>query len=161
MMVDGVERLDPDTLSGAGLTGLLLDLDETLVPAGSVRPAVCVRRWAETVREAGVRLLVLSNGTPARVAAVAGVLSVDGVALVGKPWVGAYRRGLARLGLPREQVAMVGDQLFTDMLGAHACGLRTILVPPLSSGGLPHTRLLRGLERRIVSGGGHGRPVHR
>lgn len=159
--MDRVQALDAATLARAGLQGLLLDLDETLVPAGSVRPHRGVRLWAAALREAGVGLLILSNGTPARVGAVARALDVAGLPLAGKPWRRAYRRGLARLGLPADRVAMVGDQLFTDVLGARACGMRTILVPPLSTGGLPHTRLLRGLERRLLEGGGRGRPLDR
>lgn len=160
-VVDRVEDLDAAWLTRENLRALMVDLDETLVPAGSLRPSRGVRRWAAGLAEAGVRLLILSNGTPARVRAVARLLDIDGLALVGKPWAPAYRRGLARLGLPARQVAMVGDQLFTDVLGARSYGLRTVLVTPLSSAGLPHTRMLRSLEDRVVRGGGRGRPVHR
>lgn len=161
MTMDRVESVDAAFLAKAGLQGLLVDLDETVVPAGSVRPSATVRRWAAELAAAGSGVVIVSNGTPARVRSVAATLGVQGLPLAGKPWAFAFRRGIARLGLPAERVAMVGDQLFTDVLGARACGLRTILVPPLSPGGLPHTRLLRRLERRILRGGDHGRPVHR
>ena len=159
--VDVVECLDASWLAREGLRGLMVDLDETLVPAGSLRPSRRIRLWAASLREAGIGVLILSNGTPARVRTVAGLLHVDGLALAGKPWGPAFWRGLSRLGLPARQVAMAGDQLFTDVLGARACGLRTVLVTPLSGGGLPHTRMLRSLEDRVIEGGDRGRSVHR
>jgi hypothetical protein len=161
LRVDRVERLDATRLAGLGLRGLLLDLDETLLPAAAARPTAGVRAWAAELRAAGVRLAIVSNGRPRRVEAVARAMGVPGAALAGKPWPRAFRRGLAVLGLPPSEVAMVGDQLFTDVAGARAVGLRTVLVPPLSSAGLPHTRLLRRVERRILEGRSRGGPVHR
>lgn len=161
LRVDRVERLDAARLAALGLRGLLLDLDETLLPAAATRPTRAVRAWAADVQSAGVRLAIVSNGSPRRVAAVGRVLDVPAAALAGKPWPRAFRRGLAALGLPPAVVAMVGDQLFTDVAGARAAGLRTVLVPPLSSAGLPHTRLLRRVERRMLEGRRRGGPVHR
>lgn len=161
LRVDRVERLDAARLAGLGLRGLLLDLDETLLSGAASRPTRSVRSWAGAVQAAGVRLAIVSNGRPRRVATVARALNVPGAALVGKPWPRAFRRGLEVLGLEASEVAMVGDQLFTDVAGARAAGLRTVLVPPLSSAGLPHTRLLRRVERRVLEGRHHGGPVHR
>jgi hypothetical protein len=161
LRVDRVERLDAARLAGLGLRGLLLDLDETLLPAAAALPSVSVRAWAAQLRGAGVRLAIVSNGRPRRVHEVARVLGVPSAALAGKPWLRAFQRGLAVLELPPDEVAMVGDQLFTDIAGARVLGLRTVLVPPLSSAGLPHTRLLRRVERRILEGRRRGGPVHR
>ena len=161
LRVDRVERLTARRLQSLGLEGLLLDLDETLLPAAADLPTSDVIVWAHELRAAGVRLAIVSNGRPSRVARVARALEVPARALTGKPWPGAFRRGLAQLRLPPDRCAMVGDQLFTDVVGARAAGLRTVLVPPLSRAGLPHTRALRRLEARILRGGEHGRPVHR
>lgn len=159
--IDRVEQLTTTVLARHAIGGLLLDLDETIVRAGALRPSPAVRSWARSLAEAGVPVVILSNGTPNRVRVASRGLGVRGLALIGKPWRPAFRRGLAVLGLPAERVAMVGDQLFTDVLGARSAGLRTVLVRPLSHGGLPHTRALRGIENRLLGGGDHGRPVHR
>ena len=161
LRVDRVEEVTPDLLRTHGLDGLLLDLDETLLPAHEDRPTASVVSWARSLVRSGVRLAILSNGAPRRVARVARELGVPGLALVGKPWPGAVRRGLQSLGLPPARVAIVGDQLFTDVLAARWSGTRAILVAPLSSGGMPHTRALRRLETRILKGDDRGRPVHR
>ncbi len=161
LRVDRVEQLSLAYLAEHGVRGLLLDLDETLLPAGAAEPTREVVAWATSLLGGGLRLAIVSNGRPARVRLTASKLGVPGRWLVGKPWPGAYRRGLRDLGVPASEAAMVGDQLFTDVIGARAAGLRTILVPPLSSAGLPHTRLLRRIEAGLLEGGERGRPVHR
>lgn len=159
--LDRVEQLTPAVLAEHGLSGLLVDLDETIVPAGSLRPSRAVRGWLRGLSEIGIPVVILSNGAPKRVRVVSRALRIDGLALIGKPWRPAFRRGLATLNVPADRVAMVGDQLFTDVLGARSFGLRTVLVRPLSTAGLPHTRALRRVEEWFLRGGGHGRPVHR
>lgn len=161
LRIDRVEQLTATRLARYGLGGLLLDLDETLLPAAADLPTPSVIAWSAAVRAAGVRLAIVSNGRPSRVARVADALGISGRALVGKPWPSAFRRALRDLDLGPAETAMVGDQLFTDVAGARAAGLRAILVTPLSSDGLPHTRALRRLESAILRGGDHGRPVHR
>lgn len=161
LRVDRVERLDASRLESLGLRGLLLDLDETLMPADAAAPAAGVVAWARALLAAGVRLAIVSNGRSERVAVASVALGVPARAWAGKPWPRAFRRGLAQLDLPASAVAMVGDQLFTDVAGARAVGLRTVLVPPLSDAGLPHTRMLRRLESVLLEGGERGRPVHR
>lgn len=161
LRVDRVEQLSLAYLAEHGVRGLLLDLDETLLPAAATEPTPQVVAWARSLTDAGIRLAIVSNGRPERVRLTAAKLGVPGRWLTGKPWPGAYRAGLRQLGVPAGEAAMVGDQLFTDVAGARAAGLRTILVPPLSNAGLPHTRLLRRLEQVVLRGGDRGRPVHR
>ncbi|MDZ7800372.1 MAG: YqeG family HAD IIIA-type phosphatase [Trueperaceae bacterium] len=159
--VEHVRCLTPAVLGAHGLRGLLLDLDETLQAADASTPSEEVRAWTDGMRRAGIALAIVSNGTRARVAAAREALDVPALALAGKPRRRAYQRGLDLLGRDPAEVAMVGDQLFTDVLGAHSAGLGTVLVTPLTKGGLPHTRALRVLERAVLKGGEHGRPVHR
>jgi len=88
-------------------------------------------------------------------------LGVRAFALSGKPFGFAFRRALRALGSEARHTAMVGDQLFTDVLGANCAGMISILVTPLSPGRHAHTRAARQLERWVLKGGGHGRPVDR
>ena len=69
-----------------------------------------------------------------------------------KPLPFAFLRALQLLGVRRRDAAMVGDQLFTDVLGASLLGIRTILVEPLSRTDLPHTLVLRRLEAVVLRG---------
>lgn len=159
--VDRVELLRSDVLHAWGIEALLLDVDETLIPAACDLPAPEVSAWCASLREDGIPLAIVSNGHIDRVRRCAEHLGVPAIPVAGKPWPRAMRRSVDRLGVPATRVAMVGDQLFTDTLGARWAGVRSILVRPLSQAGLPHTIALRKVEQFLLRRGAHGRPVHR
>lgn len=150
LLVSSLSEITPELLTSRGIDALLVDLDDTLVPAGGDALGSGAGDWFRLMRDAGFRVLILSNGKPERVAHWAAELGVEGLSLVGKPFGRAFRRGLAALGSEPDRTAMVGDQVFTDVLGANRMGLLSILVTPLSPGRLFHTRLLRKVERRIL-----------
>lgn len=138
----------------------MVDLDDTIVPSGGDSMENRVQSSLAALQAEGFPVLILSNGQRDRVAHWAGVLGIPGLSLVGKPFRHAFRRGLKLLGSDPARTAMVGDQIFTDVLGANLMGLVSILVTPLSPGKLPHTRMLRRVENRIL-GRGNGQPVDR
>lgn len=149
-VVASVTEVTPDFLRARGVRAVMVDLDDTLLAAGSDRLEPPFRAWLASLRAAGIPVVILSNGTHSRVARWAEELELIGLALTGKPWGRAFRRGLAELGTPARETAMVGDQLFTDVFGANRAGLVSVLVAPLSPGLLPHTRVLRHLERFLL-----------
>lgn len=148
--VSHVTQVTPELLRAHGVKAVMLDLDDTLVASKSATMATEVHHWCQNLQRAGFRLLLLSNGSPRRVEQWSQHLDIHGMALSGKPFPLAFGRALKLLGLPARQTAMVGDQLFTDTLGGNLHGTLTILVAPLSERGLPHTRLLRHLEKRLL-----------
>lgn len=154
-LIDHVAQITPEFLAARGLRGLLLDLDNTLIPYGSYQENAEVVRWAQELRSAGIRLYLLSNATGKRAAFWLERLAFAGVGLAGKPNPKAFLRGAQALELPPPQVGMVGDQVFTDVLGGNLAGLHTILVRPLADNALPHTRLARLLERQVLRRYGH------
>ena len=160
LRVGSVTELTPELLRQHGIKAVMVDLDDTVVPSKGVSMELVVKDWFRTLSEAGFSLLILSNGQRDRVAHWAGQLGIPGLSLVGKPFRWAFRRGLRLLGSEPGSTAMVGDQLFTDVLGANLMGVFSILVRPLSPGKRPHTRMLRRLERRILRSG-NGEPVDR
>ncbi len=150
-----ISDITPEFLAARGLRGLLLDLDNTLVPYGSYADEAEMLHWARELRGAGIRLYLLSNATGKRAAFWLERLGFAGVGLAGKPNPRAFARAAAELGLPPQQVGMVGDQVFTDVLGGNLAGLHTILVRPLVVNALPHTRAARRLERLVLARYGH------
>ena len=150
-----IHDITPDFLESHGLKGLLLDLDNTLIPYGSYDERADVLHWAKELQAAGYALYLLSNATRERARVWAERLGLPGVGLAGKPFAQGYRRGLSAVGLPAHQVGMVGDQLFTDVLGGNWSGMFTIMVRPISDNALPHTRLTRRLERFVLKRYGH------
>ncbi|BBN93466.1 hydrolase [Deinococcus grandis] len=156
-VIDHVTHITPEFLADRGLHGLLLDLDNTLVPYGSYDPAGVAQTlaWVRDLKLAGVGLYLLSNATGQRAAFWLDKLDFQGVGLAGKPNPRAFRKALRALKLPPAQVGMVGDQLFTDVLGGNLSGMHTILVRPLVTNALPHTRVARRLERAVLKRYGH------
>ncbi len=154
-MLDRVTELTPKRLQALGVRGLLLDLDNTLLPPTEEGPLPEeVRAWARALEEAGIRLALVTNAKPRRVRRVAAALGVPGAGPVAKPLPFGFLWGLRVLGLGRDEALAVGDQVFTDLLGARLAGLRFALVRPLAKDALPHTRWLRRLERRCLEAGG-------
>lgn len=160
LRVQSITALTPELLGKHGIEAVMVDLDDTIVPSKGDSMELVVKDWFTTLQGAGFRLLILSNGQRDRVAHWAGELGIPGLSLVGKPFRWAFRRGLKLLGSEPAKTAMVGDQLFTDVLGANLMGVFSVLVKPLSPGKLPHTRMLRLVERRILRSG-NGEPVDR
>ena len=153
-----IHDITPEFLAERGLYGLLLDLDNTMIPYGSYEERADVMLWAANLRRGGIRLYMLSNATGKRARFwmdKLGFEGAEGVGMAGKPHPRAYRVALAQMQLPAHQVGMVGDQLFTDVLGGNLNGMHTILVHPLGSNSLPHTRVARTLERAVLKRYGH------
>ncbi len=145
-------ELEAGRLRSLGLDGLLLDLDCTLKDYRADGFSAEVVTWIGGLRDEGIRLCILSNGRPARVGALARQLEVPFVAKAFKPLPFRCRIALGRLGLPAARAALVGDQLFADVLAGRLAGLFTILVHPTSPDEPWFTRLKRPLERRILRG---------
>lgn len=147
-LAESVWEIDLEALARVGVRGLILDLDNTIVDWGEtwVRPQVAA--WVAAARAQGFRLCIVSNALRgARVRRVAEELGIPAVLRAGKPLPGAFRKGLQALGADAGSACAIGDQIFTDVLGANWARIRSVLVPPLSPRESPHTRLIRLLER--------------
>ena len=154
-LLETCEAITPAFLAERGLRGLLLDLDNTLIPYGSYEDRAEVIAWVAELRRAGIKLYLLSNATARRAKFWLDKLDFVGVGMAGKPFQRAYKQALAQMQLTAPQVGMVGDQLFTDVLGGNIAGLYTIMVHPISNNALPHTHLARRLERLVLKRYGH------
>jgi uncharacterized protein len=144
--------IDLAALSAKGIDTLLVDLDNTLLPRdGDVVPEE-IKAWAAGLHAQGFRACLVSNNWHARVVKVAEELGFDLVAKAVKPLPFAFLRALSRAGSTRARAAVVGDQMFTDVLGGKMTGITTVLISPISSADLPHTLLLRKIERVLLAG---------
>jgi HAD superfamily phosphatase (TIGR01668 family) len=152
LYVRSVGAIDLDALRSEGVSALLVDLDNTLLPRDTSEFTPEALSFASRVRESGMRACLVSNNWHARVHSAAEELGFDLVPRALKPLPFAFRRALRLLGAAPGEAAVIGDQLFTDVLGGNLAGARTVLVSPLSATDLPHTLLLRKLEARILKG---------
>jgi HAD superfamily phosphatase (TIGR01668 family) len=149
---DSIASVDLDALASRGVIALLVDLDNTLLPRDTSEFPPSSLAFAARVRDAGMTACLVSNNWHERVHSAACELGFDLVPRALKPLPFAFLAGLRRLGATRSQTAVIGDQVFTDIVGGNALGMLTVLVRPLSSSDLPHTLLLRTLEARVLGG---------
>ena len=139
--------IDPAALARRGIRLLLADLDNTLVPYGVPEPTQPVREWTAALRERGVTLFVLSNNRhPQRPERFCTALGVPYIGHAGKPKAGSFYRAMEQMGCTPEQTAIVGDQIFTDILGGSRAGVTTLLVEPIRLAGNPGRYLRYGAE---------------
>jgi uncharacterized protein len=139
-----------EELEAEGIRGLILDLDNTLVSWGGSEIAEEHLTWVQAARDRGFRLVMLSNNFSDRVTTIARQMDIPCVANACKPSPIGFLAALRVLGLPRRSVAVVGDQLFTDVLGGKLCGLYTILTEPLDARDHAITSVFRFFERLLL-----------
>ena len=123
-----VTALDLSALWAAGKRGLLLDRDNTLVPRDTRTMPDDVRAWVADARAMGFALCLVSNNWARNVRPDAEAISADLVSRAAKPLPFALRHALRKIGVRRQQALLVGDQVFTDVLGAHLAGIESVLV---------------------------------
>lgn len=130
--------LDPKALRAKGIKLVLADLDNTLVPYKVPEPNEQVVAWKNALEAEGIRLFVLSNSRkPGRAQHFAEALGVPFQGHSGKPKKKGYLRALERMNAKPEETVMVGDQIFTDILGANNSGVTPLLVLPIRLAGNP------------------------
>ncbi len=135
---ESVLDIRPEDLTRQGITLLLADLDNTLVPYKVPEPTQTLKQWKEELAAGGVELFLLSNSRkPGRPKRFADALGIDFVGHAGKPKRGGFRTAMERTGRTPEQTAIVGDQIFTDILGGRRAGITALLVRPIRLAGNP------------------------
>jgi len=146
-----VRDIDLERLKEHGITTLLFDLDNTLLARNVHELPDDLRVWARAIKDAGFRVFIVSNNWHRYVIDLAADLGLEIVAKAIKPFPFAFRRALRLAGASPATAAVIGDQIFTDIVGGRLMGMTTILVTPLSESDLPHTRLLRRIEKLVLA----------
>ena len=130
--------IDPGALARRGITLLLADLDNTLARYHQREPDERVRAWKETLEDYRISLFLLSNSRkPGRAARFAQELGIPYLGRAGKPGKAGFFRAMEQMGASPAATAMVGDQIFTDILGARRSGVLALLVEPVELAGNP------------------------
>lgn len=151
------QEVTGEALERRGIKLLLADLDNTLVPYGVPVPDERVIRWRDDLAAHGVTLLILSNNRhESRPRIFSEALGAPYIGRAGKPKPRSFYRAMERLGVTKEQTAIIGDQIFTDVLGGGLAGVSTILVEPIRLAGNPGRYLRYAVEVpfRSLSRGG-------
>ena len=133
-----VTHISPQALAARGIRLVLADLDNTLVPYKVTRPPDKIVAWKEELKSNGIELFLLSNSRkPGRAQKFAEQLGIPCQGHSGKPKKAGYLRAMERMGCTPGETVMMGDQIFTDTLGANNAGVTPLLVQPIRLAGNP------------------------
>ena len=132
---DSVMKLTVDILQEHNIKGLVLDVDETLVPITAMNASPELTLWVEEIKPVVSLWLASNNLSETRIGRIAESLNLPYITGAAKPSRRKLRRAINAMNLLVEQVAMVGDRLFTDVLAGNRLGMFTILVEPMVDAG--------------------------
>jgi len=139
--------LTAEQLTQNNLRGMVLDVDETLVPISLDAASEELKVWVEQIRPVVSLWLVSNNISRTRISRIAEELNVPFISGARKPSRRKVRQAVDAMKIPVEQVAMVGDRLFTDVLVGNRLGMFTVLVEPMvNPAEEARTSLTRSLE---------------
>jgi len=148
---EDITFITPEVLAEHGIKGLLIDVDNTLSPYGNVSISESVRAHIKMLRQCGFKMILLSNNFNKRVSQASKLLELSHVSFGIKPLPFGYIKAKKLLQLNRKEIAVVGDQIFTDILGANLLGIFSVLVEPLDKGHEGITlRIRRAFEKHIL-----------
>ena len=139
-----------EDLRALGVKGLLLDVDNTLTTHNNPVPAEGVPEWIRTMQEAGLTLTILSNNYRERVEPFAKQLGLPFVSMAAKPLPFGVGRACRKLKIRRKETALIGDQIFTDMICGNLAGVYTVLVEPYELETTRSFRIRRRLEKPVI-----------
>lgn len=134
----------------AGFTHILLDIDNTIFTRDTHEVPRDISFWLSQARNAGLTICLLSNNWHEGVHKLAAQLELPIVSHAVKPLPPAYFVALKKVGAKRKSTLAIGDQLITDVIGAHLLGMKAYLVCPLVEHDLKHTLLLRNVEQKFI-----------
>jgi uncharacterized protein len=124
-------NLTPQILQEHQLDGLILDVDQTLVPFKQIEASTELQQWVALIRENTPIWLVSNNISHSRISNIAESMDLPFISAARKPSRRKLKQAAQAMNLPVERIAMVGDRLFTDVLAGNRLGMFTILVEPV------------------------------
>lgn len=151
LYIGRVQDIDFGYLREKGIKGLILDIDNTLVPHGKEADENAVR-WIERVRSEGASACIVSNASRKRVEKFNERLQLPTIHRASKPRVKAFLTAAGIMELKPDEIAVVGDQIFTDIRGGKKAGMFTILVKPIDKKELAFIKIKRLAELFVLAG---------
>ena len=146
-----VEEITIEFLNKHKIKALLLDVDNTLVDY-SKKMTESVIKWAKELKGQGVKLYILSNtNDKAKIENIVKDLDIPYLHFAMKPLKRGFKKAQKELGEKSENIAIVGDQIFTDIIGGNRCHMFTILVEPINEKDFWYTMWKRPIEKKIKS----------
>lgn len=150
LYVDSIFDIDLDYLKQKGINSLIIDIDNTLVAWDKKTAPRSVIDWFNKLKDKGFKICLVSNNTLDRVVKFTEDIDIQAFHRAKKPFKTTFKKAMKYLNSNKENTAIIGDQIFTDILGGNRMGLFTILVVPIESKEFFITEIVRKFERFIL-----------
>lgn len=151
LYINSIFDIKPEFLKAKGIKGVIVDLDNTLVPWNEVSINKALGEWFQKFKDVGIRLCIVSNNKKDRVTTFGEKIGIPAIHKARKPRKKSFLKGMRILKTKPCNTAVIGDQVFTDILGGNRLGLFTILVIPISKKEFLWTRLMRSIEKAVLN----------
>ena len=143
-------EITADFLHTSGIKALALDADNTLSEHHSQTPHEGVEQWLREMENAGIKLMMVSNARAARVVPFANKLGLNFTSTALKPLPFGFLRAAKKMGVKSKELAAVGDQIFTDIMGANLAGVKPLLVTPIKEEDGFTFKIRRRIEKPLI-----------
>lgn len=150
MYIKDIYSIDYNKLMNYGIKCILFDLDNTLVPYFKNKPTRKLKDFIERVKDMGFKVIIFSNSNKKRLTPFKNVLEVDCSYSSRKPFQKKFKKVLNDYKYKQSEVAIIGDQILTDIYGGNKMGIFTVLVNPITKKEAFITKLNRKLENKII-----------
>ena len=147
---DKIVDITPEFMKRKRIKGVILDLDNTLTTHNNPIVPQSSLEWINSMKAAGIKLMIVSNNKAPRVTPFAEQLGIDFVSEGKKPLTFGYNKAIKKMGLEKANAAAVGDQIFTDIMGSNLCGIRSFFVFPIEPETSLPFRLKRAVEKPLL-----------
>ncbi|MBI2844418.1 MAG: YqeG family HAD IIIA-type phosphatase [Armatimonadetes bacterium] len=152
LYAESLAGVDLDALAERGIEAILLDLDNTILPWRDSEVPEESAKWVREALDRGMRLCIASNTrNPRRLKLVAGKLGIPCLDKIAKPRRKGLRQAIHIVGSDASRTAVIGDQIFTDILGGNRLRMFTILVRPMHHREFIGTKISRLLEKPVIA----------
>lgn len=150
MYQKSIYTIDYSKLMTIGIKCLLFDLDNTIVPANESMPNKKAKELFISLKQKGFRVIIFSNSPQMRLKKIGKELEVECVSNAMKPLSINFKKVMSNHKLTENEMAIIGDQIMTDVVGGNNVGITTILVNPLVTQDFVWTKINRIREKRIM-----------
>lgn len=133
ILADKLTDITPELLRSENIRLLMLDFDNTIVPYTTNVPTPEMEAWLTDMNASDIQVCIVSNSHKDRVPAFCRERGLECITHAKKPFSKGIHQCLEKFGVPASQAALVGDQIYTDTLGANCTGVTSILVKAIDN----------------------------